>query len=166
LLEAVRGRPEEAERWAAETLARSDETGARWDRLEALRASGTARLLAHDPASAVTSLREVWEHTQRGGVDEPGAFPVAPVLVEALVELGELGEARAVTVRLDELAHAQSHPWATAAAMQCQALVRLAGGPGDGDEAAVELLEQAASSLGDLGLRFDHARAVLQAGRA
>ena len=39
------------------------------------------------------SLREVWEHTMREGVDEPGVFPVAPELVEALVELGELDEA-------------------------------------------------------------------------
>jgi hypothetical protein len=39
LLAAGRGLPEEAERWAAETLARAEATGTRWDRLEALRAA-------------------------------------------------------------------------------------------------------------------------------
>jgi DNA-binding CsgD family transcriptional regulator len=164
LLASGRGLPDETERWTAETLARSEETGTRWDRLEALRARGTVQLLGHEPEAAVESLREVWEHLQREGVDEPGVFPVAPVLVEALVEVGDLDEARSVTVRLDELAHARDHPWAAAAAMQCQALVRLAGG--EDDEAAVELLERAAGSLGELGLRFDHARALLQVGRA
>ena len=39
-------------------------------------------------------LRTVWEHTEREGVRDPGAFPVAPELVEALAEQGELDEAR------------------------------------------------------------------------
>ena len=63
LLAAGRGLPDEAERWAAETIARAEETGNRWDRLEALRARGTAALLAHEPARAAESLRAVWEHT-------------------------------------------------------------------------------------------------------
>ena len=70
-----------------------------------------AALLAHQPERAVDSLRAVWEHTLREGVDEPGVFPVAPELVEALVELGELDEALAVTDRLHELATRQQHPW-------------------------------------------------------
>ena len=66
----------------------------RWDRLEALRARGTAALLDHEPSRAAASLGDVWAHTQREGVEEPGVFPVAPDLVEALVELGELEEAQ------------------------------------------------------------------------
>ena len=49
----------------------------------------------------------------REGVDEPGAFPVAPDLVEALLELGAAEEAAEVVERLGELARAQEHPWAT-----------------------------------------------------
>jgi hypothetical protein len=49
LLAAGRGLPDEAERWAAETLARAEATGIRWDRLEALRARGAAALLANEP---------------------------------------------------------------------------------------------------------------------
>ena len=79
------------------------------------------------------SLRTVWEHTQREGVEEPGAFPVAPELVEALVELGGADEARAVTERLRELAARQEHPWGRATAKRCAALVR---SDGNGAEAA------------------------------
>ena len=61
----------------------------------------------------------VWEHTAREGIDEPGAFPVAPDLVEALAELGELAEAQAVTDRLRDLAERQEHPWGLATAQRC-----------------------------------------------
>ena len=75
LLAAGRGLPDEAERWAAEAIARAEAIGVRWDWLEALRARGIAALLAHEPARAAESLRAVWEHTQREGVDEPGRVP-------------------------------------------------------------------------------------------
>jgi DNA-binding CsgD family transcriptional regulator len=164
LLAAGRGLPGEAEQWAAETIARAEATGNRWDLLEALRARGVAALLAHDPARAAESLRAVWEHTQREGVDEPGVFPVAPELVQALVGLGELDEARTVIARLSELAELQEHPWGLATAKQCDAFVRLAADRDD-DEAAA-MLEQAASEYGELGLRFDRARTLLLLGRA
>lgn len=63
-------------------------------------AGGIAALLAHQPAQAAESLRAVWQHTRREGVDEPGVFPVAPDLLEALVGLGEPDKALAVTRRL------------------------------------------------------------------
>jgi DNA-binding NarL/FixJ family response regulator len=164
LLAAVRGLPAEAERWAAETVSRAETTGNRWDLLEALRARGTAALLAHEPERAVESLRSVWEHTQREGVDEPGTFPVAPDLVEALVELGDLDEARAVTARLAELARRQDHPWALASAKRCDALVRL-GSDEDGDR-PFAALDETATAYGALGLGFDRARTLLLLGRA
>jgi DNA-binding CsgD family transcriptional regulator len=164
LLAAARGEPEEAERWAAETLERAAATGTGWDRLEGLRAQGTAALLAHEPARAAESLREIWEHTQREGVDEPGVFPAAPELVEALVELEELDEARSVVERLRGLAERQEHPWGLTTASRCDALIRLAAGE-DVESAAAELA-QAVDGYGSLGLRFDRARVLLSLGRA
>jgi DNA-binding CsgD family transcriptional regulator len=163
LLAAGRGIPDEAERWAAEAIARAEDT-VRWDILEASRARGVAALLAHEPARAVESLREVWAHTEREGVEEPGVFPVAPELVEALIELGEHGEAQAVAERLAKLATEQEHPWGLATAKRCAALLRLAS-PLYDEEAAAELAE-AAAAYGELGLRFDRARSVLSLGRA
>jgi DNA-binding CsgD family transcriptional regulator len=163
LLAAGRGLTEEANRWVAEGLARAEASGGLWDRLELQRARGLGALLAHEPDAAVEILRQVWEHTRREGVDEPGVFPVAPELVEALVELGELDQARAVTARLRELAEQQEHPWGLASAKRCGALVQLSAAYDE--EAAAELAE-AAVGYHELGLAFDRARSLLVLGRA
>jgi DNA-binding CsgD family transcriptional regulator len=155
LLEAGRGNPAEAERWAAEAIHRTEEIGTQWDWLEALRARAIASGLLHDPASAATSLRAVWEHCGREGVSDPGVFPVAPDLVEALVELGETGEAAAVAERLTVLAREQEHPWGLASVLRCGALLHF-------DQ---EASGEAARAYEALGLRFDRARTLLALGR-
>ena len=103
LLALGRGDPAEARRWAEPALEEAAARGYAWPTLEATRALGQAALLAHEPERAAAYLRAVWEHTEREGVDEPGAFPVAGELVEALSELGALDEAHAVTERLRTL---------------------------------------------------------------
>ncbi|HKP18502.1 MAG TPA: AAA family ATPase [Gaiellaceae bacterium] len=162
LLAMFLGLPDEAEQRAAKAVALTQEGN--WNWLEASRAAGAAALLAHEPARAVDPLRAVWEHTQREGVDDPGVFPVAPELVEALVELGEVAEARTVTDRLRELAEEQDHPWGLATAKRCEALIHL--GSGTHAEAATAGLEEAAAVYGELGLRFDRARTLLLLGRS
>jgi DNA-binding CsgD family transcriptional regulator len=122
-----------------------------------------AASLRHEPAAAAESLRSVWAHAANEGVGEPGAFPVAPELVEALVETGELDEAGAVTERLRLLSERQEHPWGLAGARRCDALVRLAAGAYD--EGAARTLEQAADEYGALALPFDRARTLLALGR-
>ncbi|HET9508163.1 MAG TPA: LuxR C-terminal-related transcriptional regulator, partial [Gaiellaceae bacterium] len=163
LLAAGRGLLDEARRWGEEATARARASGVRWDEFEAQRALATAELLGHQIEAAAERLRAVWEHTEREGVREPGVFPVAPDLVEALVELGELEEARAVTARLEELAEEQDHPWARASALRCSALAALALAY---DETAVAGLERAATDYARRGLRFDAARSLLALGRA
>jgi DNA-binding NarL/FixJ family response regulator len=160
LLAAGRGLPDEAQRWADEAIRGAEAAGTHWDWLEALRARGTAALLAHEPQRAVESLRTAWEHTTREGVDEPGAFPVAPELVEALAAAGEPAEARAVTARLRLLATEQEHPWGLATASRCEGLLA-----DDSDESAAELLARAAAGYEELGLPFDRARSLLALGR-
>jgi DNA-binding CsgD family transcriptional regulator len=164
LLAAGRGLAEDAERWATDAIARAKATGSRWDELEGLRALGVSALLAHEPERAIESLRAVWAHTAAEHVDEPGVFPAAPELVEALAQVGELDEARAVTERLAALAEAQEHPWGRATAARCEAVVRLAADSYDEDAAA--LLTRAADEYGRLGLAFDRARALFSLGRA
>jgi DNA-binding NarL/FixJ family response regulator len=164
LLAAGRGDAEEANRWATEAIQRARATGCRWDELEARRARAIAALLGQRPEEAVEDLRSVWEHCEREGLLEPGVFPVAPELVEALVELHEVDTAEAVTERLDQLAEEQEHPWARAAGKRCRAVVSLASG--QHDEIAAALLREAADDLERLGLRFDAARCQLALGRA
>ena len=162
LLAAGAGIPEEAERWAAQALAGAEASGIagtcsrRCARAGSRRCSRTSR-------RGRSNLRAVWEHTQREGVDEPGAFPVAPDLVEALDGARRLDEARAVTARLRELAEQQEHPWGPR-----QRALRAAGplaadlrrGRGRGAGAAAVAYER-------LGLRFDaRARCSASAGRS
>jgi DNA-binding CsgD family transcriptional regulator len=160
----LRGVPAEIERWADDVLARSEMLGTGWDLLEGLRASGIADLFARRLEPAAASLHRVWDYTVQEGIEDPGAFPVAPDLVEALAELGELDEARTVANRLRELAERQQHPWGLATARRCDALVTLAGSAFD--ERAAEALTEAAEAYGALGIRFDHARCLFSRGRA
>jgi DNA-binding CsgD family transcriptional regulator len=165
LLASLRGHPDEMERWALVAVphAATGDLWDRWDELEVLRARGIAALFAHEPERAAGALGQVWEHTLREGVADPGAFPVAGDLVEALVWLGRTAEAGAVTGRLHDLAERQEHPWALATVGRCAAMARLASGY---DERAAARLADAADSYGELGLRFDRARTLLWLGRA
>lgn len=163
LLAAVGGFPAEAERFAEATIAATEVTECQWDRLEGLRARGIAGLCAGDPARAAESLRLVWEHTTREGIDDPGAFPVAPDLVESLVEIGEFEEARRLTARLGELAEEQEHPWGLATAKRCRGLIGITTRDDPGGAAA---LLDAADEFEALGLRFDASRTLLAVGRA
>ena len=158
------GAVDDARRWAAEAIARADATGVRWDRFEAQRARGTVALLRHDPAAALPDLLPVWEHCLQHGIDDPGTFPVAPDLVEALVDTGDLATATEVTARLQALGQEQDHPWALVSAQRASATVRLAQGPVD-EQSIADLLE-ATDRLGALGLPFDAARTLRTLGRA
>jgi DNA-binding CsgD family transcriptional regulator len=162
-LAAVRGDPGSAAALAAELVAVSEANGDEWDRLVALRAAGRAALLARDPQQAVTSLGAVWQHTEREGVEDPGAFPVAGDLAEALTETGQFEAAAEVTRRLASLAAAQQHLWGLATADRAAAVVTLAGGY---DETAAAQLAGAAAAYRALGLGWDAARALLILGRA
>ena len=60
---------------------------------------------------------------------EPGVFPVAPELVEALADAGELERAQAVAERLRALAERLEHPWGAGdRASAARAVVALAAG--------------------------------------
>src|SRR5260370_15301346 len=164
LLAAGRGDAQGAEQWAAPAFADAQAHGYRWQVLEASRALGMAALLAHQPGDAVEWLRAVWQHAEHQGVEDPGAFRVAPELVEALVEVGEPGEAARVSARLVELSELHAHPWGLASAKRCDAVVRLSSGKHD-DQAAAQMAE-AAADFERLGLPFDQARTLLALGRA
>jgi DNA-binding CsgD family transcriptional regulator len=162
LLAAGRGDPVGATRWASDAVERARATACVWDELEARRASGIAALLAREPRHAAEELSAVWEHCEREGILDPGAFSVAPELVEASLEAGALDAARAVTDRLRDLAEPEDHPWALATARRCGALISLTEGT---DDAAAGELRAAASEFERLGFRFDSARCLLSLGR-
>ncbi|WP_210438436.1 helix-turn-helix transcriptional regulator [Nocardioides xinjiangensis] len=163
LLAAGRGDAARAREWGGRAVAQAEEMGVRWDWLEATRALGVAALLDHRPEEAVRHLRTVWAHTRREGVLDPGAFPAAPDLVEALVEVGDPAGAREVVDVLAEAADVQDHPWARLASGRGRAAVALASGWSD--DVAADLAGVAAS-YARLGLAADAARTWLLLGRA
>lgn len=160
---AVAGRPEEVGRWSAAVLDGGDAHRWGWDRLETERAVGLAALMVHDADGAVPHLAAVWEHTTAARVDDPGAFPVAPDLVEALVLAERPEDARRVTAQLADAAGRQQHPWGQATAQRCAALAELHDGY---SEPAAVGLASAADAYGSAGLDFDRARSLLALGRA
>jgi DNA-binding CsgD family transcriptional regulator len=163
LLAMGRGDVAAAVAWGEEAVARARRTGSNWDLLEATRALGAARLLSREPGPAAEALRSVWSHTEREGVDDPGAFPAAPELVEALVELDAHDEASAVVARLAALSQAQEHPWGLVTTRRCRAAIRLSR---SWDEDDAHDLEEVARDYAGLGLAFDAARSLLLLGRA
>jgi DNA-binding CsgD family transcriptional regulator len=163
LLHAGLGDPHEAERWAGDAIERAEAVGSRWDWLEAHRARGMAALLAREPERAAEILGAAWEHLDRERVGEPGAFPVAPELVEALADFGELERAQAVLDRLAARAERLAHPWGLATAKRCAAIIGLAGSY---EPAHALALAEAAADYERLGLAFDRARTLLSLGRA
>ncbi len=162
VLAAIRGQPDDAERRALEAIGSIGPTGMRRELTEAWRARGVAALFRHEPQQAADALRPIWEHTVREGIEELGIWPMAPDLVEALVELAELDEAIAVTERLERLAQEQEHPWGLASAKRCRAMLALATAY---DECAAALLREAADAYATRGLHFDRARSLLCLGR-
>jgi DNA-binding CsgD family transcriptional regulator len=163
LLAAGRGDVAGAREWAGRAVDQAEEMGIRWDWLEATRARGVADLLDHRPDEAVTHLRTVWDHTRREGVLDPGAFPAAPDLVEALVELDDRDAACEVVDALAEAGDLQDHRWARLAADRGRACIALGTGWSDG---AADLLARTAESYDGLGLVHDAARTWLALGRA
>jgi len=163
VLAALRGDPGRAMELAATVLEASESDGWHgWGRLETMRAVGLVALLEREPERAIASLSAVWEHTVREGVEDPGAFPVAGDLVEALAESGRLKEANEVIARLDRLACEQHHPWGLATLKRSTAAVRLARSYHDAEAAE---LAAAAADFRALGLDFDSARSLLSLGR-
>jgi DNA-binding CsgD family transcriptional regulator len=160
MLAAVTGLPGDAARHAA-AVRTGESGGLRWDWLEATRAAGIAALCEGEPKRAADLLGAVWEHTVREEVDEPGAFPVAGDLVQALVQCDDHERARAVTERLSQLAARQRHPWAGVTAARCSAVTHLAS---EYDHEAADELAGAAAGYERLGLRFEQARALLVLG--
>jgi DNA-binding NarL/FixJ family response regulator len=161
LLATLTGDVDHARDRAAASLAIVETDG--WDTLEIERALGIVALFARAPEEAVEHLQAVWKHTESEGIAEPGAFPVAPDLVHALIELGRTDEAAAIASTLRALAEAQDHPWGLATATRCEAIVELASHHSD---SAAEALTMAADAYGELGLAFDRARTLLALGSA
>jgi DNA-binding CsgD family transcriptional regulator len=162
LVNAWLGRADEARAAANRRLSWATRRG---ERPGIARARGVLGLLAlseGDNELAATELAIAARLLDEMGVGHPGAIPVLPDAVEALLAVGDLG---AVTLleRLEGQAAAVGSPWAAAAAERCRGLLLVAEGD---PAAAIAALEGSVRLLDGLGYKPDAARATLSLGQA
>jgi DNA-binding CsgD family transcriptional regulator len=125
-------------------------------------ALGLTELACGNPAAVDAALGPVADMITSAGTDVVlGMF--VPDEIEALIELGHLGQARALTGWLEERGRQQSRPWALAVAGRCRGLLHAADGDND---AALAALWRAVAEHDRLdGMPFDRARTLLVLGR-
>ncbi|HKN94131.1 MAG TPA: AAA family ATPase [Thermoleophilaceae bacterium] len=158
---AARGDRQQAEAAAAVALNLRGTYSDRWQRIDATRARGLAALFTGDEEQAVVHLSEVADAVTLGGVRDPGAFPFAPDLVEALAATGRFSEAEVVLEWLERLSAEQEHPWGLASAARARGVLAAARGE---DKRAETALHEALELHARLALPFDEARARLALG--
>ena len=158
-----RGAFSEAEELALRGIRVSDEAKIPWHGLECRRALGIARLVNGDAARACEELVELRNRLRAPGVDNPGAFPLAPDLIQALCLTGHHERAAREHATLVGQASSQGNLWAGAAAERAQGYLHLAAGD---DAAAAPSFERAAGRFAGLGMPLDQARALTALGVA
>jgi DNA-binding CsgD family transcriptional regulator len=87
--------------------------------------------------------------------------PFHPDAIETLVGLGDLDEAAALQVELQEYGERLDRPWGLATAARCSALILSANGAIGG---ALDAVEQALSHHGHVEWPLEHARTLIVAG--
>ena len=124
---------------------------------------GLLELSRGDAERAYASLAEAQALLDAAAIREPGYLPILPDLIESLVALDRLDEADRVVARLESLAAAIGHRWATPAGQRARALLLLARRDA---AAAATLAAAAASGFAAIGTPLDRGRALLVAGNA
>jgi DNA-binding CsgD family transcriptional regulator len=160
-VEAARGSQEAAREDGLRALSLSERMGARWDEIQARSALGFLELSLGDHASARAWLDPLVGLTEEMGIREPGAFPFVPDEIEALVGLGELERAEALTDRLEEHGTTLDRGLALATAARCRGLIAAARGD---REAALRDLYEALERHARVEQPFEIGRTLLVLG--
>jgi DNA-binding NarL/FixJ family response regulator len=127
-----------------------------------LTARGFLELSLGDAAAAERAFGPLGEGLAAAGIVEPTFRLFVPDEVEALVALGEIDRAAALTEEFEDSARARHREWALAASSRCRGLVAAARGDLPTARAA---LEEAVRQYGRLDMPFDLARTELVLGR-
>ena len=157
------GRVEEARSAAREAVEIAERTGHRLYLIGGLAAEGNLELSLGRAALAADCLSRAYDLAHDSGIVSHGRFGIAPNLVEALLDLGEVSQAEEVAAELGAFARALERPWALALAGRCAGAV--AAARDDPGTAAAAFRE----SLADHGRQprpLEQARTQLAHGRA
>jgi DNA-binding CsgD family transcriptional regulator len=162
LLDARQGHLDIADAAATEALTTISETAGRGvlqGRIWAV--LGFIELSRGNPRAAHGWLHRVLELEETGGYDEPTVFRCDGDAIEALLELGQVDEAGALTDRLEQRGRRLDRAWALAVGARCRGLLCAA----QGDLAsAAEALERAIVEHGRITEPFELGRTLLALG--
>ena len=123
---------------------------------------GFVALSAGDVAAADEHYTHAQEIVDSLGQREPARFRFQPDHLEAVVELGDLGRARAMLEALEKRTEVFPRPWILATSARCRALLLAA----EGDlPAALEAAADAMTHHEQLEMPFERARTLLVQGR-
>jgi DNA-binding CsgD family transcriptional regulator len=161
LVEAHRGLVDSARAAAEEALAHAKASSNATVALMSLSALGFLELSLGEPAAAHACLGPITEGLTAVGLGEPGVLRFVPDQIQALVELGELEQARELVDALEERGRALDRPWALATGARSRALLLAAQG---GLEEAHAALDQALAAHQRLPQPFERGRTLLALG--
>jgi DNA-binding CsgD family transcriptional regulator len=147
LVEAHRGLVDSARAAAEEALAHAKASGNATVTLMSLSALGFLELSLGEPAAAHARLGPITEGLASLGLGEPGVLRFLPDEVEALIELGDLEQARALVDALEERGRALDRAWALATGARSRGLLLAAEGDLAGAHAALGRALQAHERL-------------------
>ena len=161
VIAAHRGRLVEARAWAHAAIARGEAEGIQIEESGHSWVLGFVDLSLGEPDAALPRLRRAYE-TRNAFMLEPAQRLELGDLLEALIAVGELGEASDVLAIWQERADALDRAWALAVLARCRALLLAATGD---LESAFATFERALSEHGRSADPFQHARTLLALGR-
>ena len=161
LVDAHFGRVEETRDAAERGIALSESCGDEVFRLQHLAALGFLELSRGEAVASDRILRPLAAHLATTGWREPSIYGELPNAIEALVELGELAEARKLLGDLQDRVSLIESPWGQASAGRCEGMILAS----EGDlEAALAAYERALAIHEQLPQPFDLARTLLALG--
>jgi DNA-binding CsgD family transcriptional regulator len=155
---ALLGREDRARAASDEGLVLAAQTGAVAPMTLLIAAQGFLELSLGDAQAVHDRLGPLSEMIAAIGLAEPGVVRFLPDEIEALVSLGELDRARALTTLLEERGQALDRPWAIATGARSAALVAAAGGDFEG---ARDALGRALAAHERLTEPFERGRTLL-----
>jgi DNA-binding CsgD family transcriptional regulator len=161
LIAAHRGFVDEARELARDALARAQSAGILTAEASHRWVLGFIELSVSQPEAALPHLRAARELRETLGHAEPGLMAELTDLLDALVAVGELGEAEAVAAPWEERARTLDRAWALAICARVRALVRAARGDLEG---ALGVFDEALAEHARTQDPFQHARTLLALG--
>ncbi len=138
LVDAHRGRVERARSTLLSLLESYERAGQPWWAALTLSTLAFAHRTAGDDAEADAALARMRGHARAVGVRDVLFDRSEPYQIDALLERGELEQARLVLARLEERARILPRPWIEAVLPGARALVAAAGGDTPGAPAKLE----------------------------